>query len=201
MSIFYFGILFLFLLLLLLKKISDRLSKEQSSEIKRIGLEISHGNDTDQEYPLPAIDENLPYLKKTYLLTRAEKEFFDILSKIVGTHYLLFAKVRMADLFLLPSMDNRSYYHYFGKIKSKHIDFLLCDNKSVEPVLAIELDDSSHSREDRILRDEFVDKLFKTSNFPILHIRVAANYNEADLLNQIRSLIKVDELNELPSVR
>jgi hypothetical protein len=131
----------------------------------------------------------LPYLKKHFLLTRAEKDFYDVLLKVVGSEYATFSKVRMADLFFLPSMDNRSYYHYFGKIKAKHVDFLLCDKDKVEPLLAIELDDSSHSREDRIERDAFVDKLFEEAKLPILHIRAAASYDENELLNRIKSAI------------
>ena len=43
--------------------------------------------------------------------------------------------------------------------------------------LAIELDDASHARPERIERDEFVDRVFKTAGLPLLHVPAQANYS------------------------
>jgi len=40
------------------------------------------------------------------------------------------------------------------------VDFLLCDPHTMKPVMAFELDDSSHGRDDRISRDAFVERVF-----------------------------------------
>src|SRR5688500_17038104 len=44
----------------------------------------------------------LPYRKKDYLLTRAERSFYGALQAGVGSDYLTFPKVRLADLVWLP---------------------------------------------------------------------------------------------------
>jgi len=129
-----------------------------------------------------------PYLKKDYLLTEAEKKFYFILSEMLGNDYLIFSKVRMADLLYLPKMSNSKYYHYQNKIQSKHVDFLICDKESIKPLLAIELDDSSHSELNRIARDMLVDKIFESAKLPILHIKVSGSYDKEKLLNQIKIL-------------
>jgi hypothetical protein len=130
-----------------------------------------------------------PYLKKEYLLTKAEKDFYFVLSEILGNDYLIFSKVRMADLLYLPSMSNSHYYHYQNKIQSKHVDFLICDKANIKPLLVIELDDSSHKKVDRILRDTLVDKIFENAKLPILHVKFSYGYNKENLLGQIKSLI------------
>ena len=55
--------------------------------------------------------------------------------------------------------DKKEYMKYFGKIKSKHIDFILCKKDNLYPELLIELNDSSHNKEDRIKRDDFIKKI------------------------------------------
>jgi hypothetical protein len=67
-------------------------------------------------------------------------------------NYLVFAKVRLADLLYLPK-GTQGRQAAFNRIQSKHVDFLLCSKDAVRPLLAIELDDSSHGEQSRITRD------------------------------------------------
>ena len=133
--------------------------------------------------------EKWPYLRKNYLLSVAEKKFYFIVLEILENEYLLFAKVRISDLVYLPKYQTEKR-HYWNKIQSKHVDFLICSKENVRPLLVIELDDSSHLKDDRILRDEFVDEIFKDADLPILHIKNSYNYNFEELQNEIISLLK-----------
>lgn len=135
-----------------------------------------------------------PYLKREYFLTQAEKSFYTVLSQTVGNNYLLFSKVRMSDLLYLPKMSNRDYYRYQNKIQSKHVDFLLCDKENVRPLLAIELDDTSHLRTDRAQRDILVDDIFENAQLPILHIHTASSYNNEELSQQIQNSLNLYSL-------
>ena len=126
----------------------------------------------------------LPYQRKDYLLTKAERSFFGVLQNAVGNRYLIFAKVRLADLVFLPRGTEKRQSH-FNRIQSKHIDFVLCDHDVVRPLLAIELDDSSHNRADRQDRDVFVDSALAAAGLPILHVPALASYNVQELANAI----------------
>ena len=132
------------------------------------------------------LKRNWPYLKKDSLLTEAEKKFYFVLTEIIGNDYLIFSKVRMADLLYLPKMSNSDFYHYQNKIQSKHVDFLICDKENIKPILAIELDDSSHQKMDRFLRDKLVDKIFESAKLFILHVKASSDYNKENLLSQIK---------------
>ena len=130
-----------------------------------------------------------PYLKKDCLMSEAEKKFYFVLSEVIGNDYLIFSKVRMADLLYLPKMSNSNFYHYQNKIQSKHVDFLICDKENIEPLLAIELDDSSHLKMDRILRDELVDRIFESAKLPIMHVKFSENYDKILLSDQINKVV------------
>ena len=132
---------------------------------------------------------DFPFIKRDSLLTDAEKKFYFVLFEIIGNEYIIFSKVRIVDLLYLPKMNTSDFYHYQNKIQSKHVDFLICDKEGIEPLLVIELDDSSHLKVDRILRDRLVDKIFETARLPILHTKTAVNYDKLSLLNDVRKCI------------
>jgi hypothetical protein len=134
--------------------------------------------------------EKWPYQKKEYLLTRAEKDFFFVLQEIIGNDSLIFSKVRLLDILYIPKgIESREYYRYLNKIQSKHVDFLLCDRENIKPLLAIELDDSSHLHPSRIERDNFIDKIFENAKLPILHIKYSKGYDREKLGQQIKTAI------------
>jgi very-short-patch-repair endonuclease len=128
--------------------------------------------------------QRLPYVRKDFLLTKGERAFFDVLQNAVGGRMLIFSKVRIADLVFLPKGTEKRQTH-LNRVQSKHVDFVLCDLKSIRPMLAIELDDASHDRADRVARDEFVDDVMTAAGLPMLHVKVRASYNATELWNEI----------------
>ena len=91
------------------------------------------------------------------ILTDREYGFYLKLRPVADEYDLqIFTKVRLADLIEpKPKSVNPMWMECFNKIKSKHIDFVLADYHT-NIVALIELDDTTHSRRDRIERDEFV---------------------------------------------
>jgi len=127
----------------------------------------------------------LPYLKKDYLLTKAERAFYDVLLIALERRYSVFAKVRMLDLFYLPK-GTKNRMGWNGRIIQKHVDFVICDPKTLGPVACIELDDASHEAEERQERDAFVDKVFEAAGLKLLHVRAAISYDPEAIKTMIR---------------
>ena len=123
-----------------------------------------------------------PFSRRKYLLTPPEKRFYDVLRGIVGGNKIL-AKVRLADL---VEADERHLLREsnFDHIKSRHIDFVIC-NPALSPLIAIELDDSSHQRSDRVARDRDVDRILEIASFPLLRVPVRRTYDGADIAKQL----------------
>jgi hypothetical protein len=122
------------------------------------------------------------------LLTPAEQLFYRSLDLAIAGRLQILCKVRLADLFQVASNDAKERHRLFRKIAAKHIDFLLVEPDRLEPILAIELDDSSHSRSDRRERDRFVDELFGIVEFPLLRVKAAASYSPRQILRAIEAI-------------
>lgn len=114
------------------------------------------------------------------ILTPAEMAFFRELAAVTRSGYRIMVKVRVADIIQVKK-GTGSYMAHFGKIKSKHVDYLLCDLYTLKPLLAIELDDKSHQRSERISRDAFVNELFKSVSLPVMHYPVKKTYNQSEI--------------------
>lgn len=112
------------------------------------------------------------YLKNDSLLTNSEKKFYFILADILQDNFFIFSKVRIADIVHVPEWYKTYYWavYWWNRIKSKHVDFLICDKLSFEPLLVIEVDDPSHLRPDRKRRDGLVNFVFRKAHLPILHL-------------------------------
>ena len=124
--------------------------------------------------------DNLPYQKKDYLLTKAELSFYRVLKSVVDDNLLIFSKVRLVDLLWLPK-GTKNRQAYLNKIMSKHVDFVLCKNNTLSPVLAIELDDLSHQEGRRQERDKFVNEVFHKAGLPLLRIQAKRSYSPGEL--------------------
>lgn len=156
--------------------------------IKYFNDKIDLNNRTSDSIEQLQVHEELPYKKKQYLLSVAEKNFYEVLkTAIQDTDYYICPKVRLADIIYVGKTDKRQ--SYFNKIQSKHIDFLLCTADTLSPVIAIELDDNSHFRKDRIKRDAFVDKALKAAGLKIIRFNVKHSY----VVNEIKEKIGICE--------
>lgn len=125
-----------------------------------------------------------PY-KKKYLLTRTEYTFYSILKqKCDSKNILICPKVRMEDFLQVTDTENKMKYR--GYIKSRHIDFILCDNK-LNMIAGLELDDRSHQQERAKEADQFKDAVFQKINIPLYRVAVGADYKEEldYILNQL----------------
>lgn len=136
-------------------------------------------------FSLPADEpEVLPYFVREDFFSAAEASFFRVLKTVVGENLIICPKVSLAEIFYVSHPEVN--LPYFNKINRKHVDFVLCSPKTLKPVLAIELDDSSHQRADRVERDEFVDDVFATAGLRLIHVPVQRAYSTEEL----RSLLQ-----------
>lgn len=116
------------------------------------------------------IESNAGKFEKTTLLTANEKQKFASIKYVTDKLRLqLYAKVRLADI-VTPKQNVKNWYAYFNKVKAKHVDFLVCNNL-FEPICAIEIDDTSHDRDDRKQRDKFVNFVLEDVGIGVIHKR------------------------------
>ena len=130
----------------------------------------------------------LKYKRVDAIVTAAERTFYFALQEAVGDRFYIFTKVRMADVLLPVSAEDRSRWRSaFNKVACKHFDYVLCDAE-LKIVLAVELDDVSHQRADRQERDKFVDWACKSAGFTLLRIAPQKKYDVARLRRRIYTI-------------
>lgn len=118
----------------------------------------------------------LPYLKKTYLMTKAEHEFYKVLDQAVAGKYHIIPQVPLSNIVQVNKYE-KHLQTYRNKIDRKCLDFVLFDKEYFTPHLVIELDDSSHELPDRQTRDHFVDAVLNKAGIKIEHIKTAHSYD------------------------
>jgi len=123
------------------------------------------------------------YRLRDDFLSPAESSFLRTLLAICGDGVLVCPKVNLADLVYAPRQEGQ--FAAWNRINRKHLDFVLCDMDSLRPRLAIELDDKSHSRQDRRERDDFVDGVLESCGLPLLRVPARRAYNPAELREAI----------------
>lgn len=131
---------------------------------------------------------SLPYEKQPYLLSRAERSFYEVLHRAVAPNLVVFPKVRLADVVKVRK-GNEAWQSHYNRISAKHVDFLVCNCDTLSPALVVELDDSSHERADRQERDAFVDNALASAGLPILHVPARSQYNPAEIVAKVQATI------------
>lgn len=114
-----------------------------------------------------------PFFRRQFLLSKPEKYFYNILREVFG-NYTILTKVRLADL-VEANRRHPKWQANFNRIRSKHVDFVICD-AWLCPLVAVELDGSSHKRIDRQQRDKLVDKILKDASLEIVHVQRQKRY-------------------------
>jgi very-short-patch-repair endonuclease len=128
----------------------------------------------------------LPYQKVKQLCTPAEKKFYKLLRQALGNEFAIYVKVRLADVLSVDeTLPRKKRIRAFNMISSKHVDFVICDPKDMQILLAIELDDSSHNLPERKERDGFVDAAMKSAGMKLVHFPVKKYYDLAELKSKV----------------
>jgi formate dehydrogenase maturation protein FdhE len=87
--------------------------------------------------------------------------------------------------------------HFFNKIFRKHVDFLLCDPKSLQPAIGVELVKPIAKNETREA-DQFMEDLFLSAGLPLVHVPSTTSYSQADLTELMQlAILKVRETRSL----
>lgn len=154
----------------------------------------NYQSQTDQQEQLPiepiqetSKDYSASYQKR-FLLTKNEwHEYKKLKAEAAMLGLQVCPKVRLLDL--LEPRKGPDYMSCLGRVQSKHVDFVLCD-ESLYIKAIVEIDDNSHNRKDRQERDEFVDQVLQSVGYTVIHTR-AVTETTLDVLKP-----KIEETNE-----
>lgn len=144
--------------------------------------------------PLEEEDGFSIYKKKKSHITEAEMVFYKALKEAVQDKYDIQRQVVLSSIIDVTSPNKidyqtkRQFNPDRSRIDKKTVDFVLFDKETLEPCIAIELDDLSHQRPDRTERDGFINPLFKKINLSIIRIKNQNNYSTREIAALISNL-------------
>lgn len=118
----------------------------------------------------PTTKRTYQYAKKGSIATRVELIFYQRLVNIAGDRYQIVPQAHLSS-FINHKIKGQNWRGAFSVINGKSIDFLLCEKMTLQPVYAIELDDATHLKEDRIKRDQLVEGILREINIPLVRFK------------------------------
>jgi len=134
------------------------------------------------------LSKEYDYVRKKFFMSAPEHELFDLLYHAVGSKYRIFAQVHLPTI-IDHKITGQDWRGAFRHIDEKSVDFVLCDKNYIAPLLAIELDDSSHEREDRRERDSIIENILSQAGLPLLRVRKGHGYDMKRLTAEIEEMI------------
>lgn len=146
-------------------------------------LAISHFN----------IYGKMPYERRN-ILTKTEYAFWKVLQRKADENHLrVCPKVRMEDFLSVNVKNERSRMSWRGRVKSRHIDFILCD-MDLRMIAGVELDDNSHvnNRHTKEI-DRFKNAVFSKIDIPLFRISVSKGNYEIQL-DEMLNILKAASL-------
>ena len=109
------------------------------------------------------------YQARPLLTKREHQEYLKLKQYADARGWLICPKVRLWDL-IEPRKSSGDRKTLENKIRSKHVDFVLVD-PDLNVIGVLELDDSTHDREDRKIRDSFVRDALEGAGITMIQTR------------------------------
>lgn len=135
-----------------------------------------------EEKRLSNKDTNFPYIARN-IMTDAEKQLYFFMSNNLCQveRLAIFPKVRLADII---ELDKAITYDkdYLWKITNKHVDYVICNNSTLNVICVVELDDYTHENDEAKIKDMFIMQALYAAGIPTVRIRTRIkNISRSDL--------------------
>lgn len=148
-------------------------------------LAIERFAPTPSPVPRTRVRPVLSYSARHRFFSRSEGLLYMSLREALASRYLIFPKVRLADICADPQDQGA-----LNRIWSKHVDFVLCEPTTFRIMVAIELDGWSHSLPKQIASDQFKDDLFERIGVPLIRYKAQSLPNAVELARSIAHVVR-----------
>lgn len=122
------------------------------------------------------IEKGGAYVSKDFMMTPTEQKVYKLLERKYGEQYYIFAQVRVVDV-LQPNVKKyftwtKEYKALFWQVSQWHFDYVLCYKNDFRILCALELDDLSHDRSDRVRRDRVLNAVCADAGVDLKRMRL-----------------------------
>lgn len=134
------------------------------------------------------------YRVKGPVLRSQEVAFFNALKTAVGDHGVVFSKVNMSSV-IAPRdiVSKKQLFIASNKISRSHFDYLICDPRTFEPRVVIELDNGKELNKSKVEREKLLMQVCKSANIPLIGTSVKHSYQVGRLRRLLAAHIDLIE--------
>ncbi len=117
--------------------------------------------------------------RPSLFVNASERALFSALIRHKPDKYFVMSKVRLEDILQVKGAikHGRLRWQYRGRIKSRHVDFIICDAEG-RFLCALELDGKSHKRDVAEMVDGFKDAIFQYAGLSLLRVQTGVNFDQ-----------------------
>ena len=175
--LFAVGLIMLSLILQLNERVNKK-RKKKSSFFDLLAYKIfdflKNFSQKEEEYRPPE------FILEKRLMDKREFTFYEMLKEKIGYHnYIILSKVRVEDFIRVNRvLPGNEVFGLRNQIKSRHVDFLICEKETTKPLIVIEIDGKSHNTPSRKERDEKLDKIYEEVSLPYTHVIVGEDFEK-----------------------
>ncbi|WP_165311190.1 DUF2726 domain-containing protein [Vibrio ziniensis] len=138
--------------------------------------------------------KDFAYKTKGSVLNSTESAFFNALKTAVGEHGVVLAKVNMANLISPTKTNNKKqWFIAYNRIAKSYFDFVVCDARTLEPRVVIELDDGKELKKGKVEREKLLIHVCKSANIPLIGTNVKLSYQVSKLRRLLAAHIDLIE--------
>lgn len=135
--------------------------------------------------------KDFPYRKIQYLLTSSENNIYQLLLDVVGGNLHVFPKVSLSEIISVRN-NERNLSAHTRRLKSFCVDFVLCSHNNNSPVLVINLEKRTNSKEEK----SDLHEILSSAAIPYINLRSNKTYDSKEIASLIREFIgHVGEIN------
>ena len=127
---------------------------------------------------------NYIYKPKKYIMTPTERAFFSRLDRLFSDKYYVFPQIHLSSL-LDEKIKGQNWNTAFKYTNNWSVDYILCDKETLKTICAIELDDPTHNRNDRIERDKQKNIILARADVTLIRFSNIQNLHDRDIVNEV----------------
>ncbi|AQM19438.1 MULTISPECIES: DUF2726 domain-containing protein [Vibrio] len=151
-----------------------------------------------QKYVIKHDDtKDYAYKKKGALLNMSEGAFHNALKSAVGEHGVVLAKVSMANVVTpAANLNKKQWFIANNRIAKNYFDFVVCDARTLEPRVIIELDNGKELHKGKVEREKLLMHVCKSANIPLIGANIKHSYQVSKLRRLLAAHIDLIETDK-----
>ncbi len=129
-------------------------------------------------------------------MSASESTFYHALKSAVGEHGVVLAKVNMSNVIAPGRLKKKNQFAAYQRIAKNYFNFIVCDARTLEPRVIIELDDGKPLAKNKVERQKLLLHVCQSANIPLIGANMKYSYQVGKLRRLLAAHIDLIETDK-----